>query len=74
MKITHQCTVSKIVKQYNFTGSRAPKKLNHFQTVPECTFQDSILLETMVQASGSSILEELHNDLAIHRDCRELIT
>jgi len=30
--------VSKIVKQYNLTGSTAPKKLNHVRTVPKCTF------------------------------------
>ena len=66
--------VSKIVKQYNLTGSTAPKTLNHVQTVPKCTFQDSILLETMVQASGSSSLKELRDDLAIHGDCGELST
>jgi len=51
--------VSKIVKQYKLTRSTAPKKLNHVRTVPKCTFQDSILLETMVQASASSSLKEL---------------
>ena len=66
--------VSKIVKQYNLTGSTAPKKLNHVRTVPRCTFQDSILLETMVQARGLSSLKELHDDLAIHGDCGELST
>ena len=66
--------VSKIVKQYNLTGSTAPKKLNHVRIVPICTFQDSILLETMVQASASSSLKELHDDLAIHGDCGELST
>ena len=66
--------VSKIVKQYNLTGSTAPKKLNHVRTVPKCTFQDSILLETMVQARGSSSLKELRDDLAIHGDCGELST
>ena len=66
--------VSKIVKQYNLTGSTAPKTLNHVQTVPKCTFQDSILLETMVQARGSSSLKELRDDLAIHGDCGELST
>ena len=40
--------VSKIVKQYILTGSTAPKQSNHVRTVPRCTFQDSILLETMV--------------------------
>ena len=49
--------VSKIVKQYIVTGSTAPKQSNHVRTVPRCTFQDSILLETMVQASGSSSLK-----------------
>ena len=49
--------VSKIVKQYILTGSTAPKQSNHVRTVPRCTFQDSILLETMVQASGSSSLK-----------------
>ena len=48
--------VSKIVQPYNLTGSMAPKKLNHVRTVPKCTFQDSILLETMVQARGLSSL------------------
>ena len=67
-------SVSKIVKQYNLTGSTAPKKLNHVRTVPKCTFQDSILLETMVQARGSSSLKELRDDLAIHGDCGELST
>ena len=66
--------VSKIVKQYNLTGSTAPKKLNHVRTVPRCTFQDSILLETMVQARGLSSLKELRDDLAIHGDCGELST
>ena len=66
--------VSKIVKQYNLTGSTAPKKLNHVRTVPKCTFQDSILLETMVQARGLSSLKELRDDLAIHGDCGELST
>ena len=65
-------SVSKIVNQYNLTGSTAPKKLNHVRTVPKCTFQDSILLETMVQARGSSSLKELRDDLAIHGDCGEL--
>ena len=46
--------VSKIVKPCILTGSTAPKQSNHVRTVPRCTFQDSILLETMVQASGSS--------------------
>ena len=74
-KITHQQGCSfKIVKQYNLTGSRAPKKLNHVRTVPRCTFQDSILLETMVQARGLPSLKELRDDLAIHGDCRELST
>ena len=49
--------VSKIVKPYILTGSTAPKKSNYVRTVPKCTFQDSILLETMVQASGSSSLK-----------------
>ena len=49
--------ISKIVKQYILTGSTAPKQSNHVRTVPRCTFQDSILLETMVQASGSSSLK-----------------
>ena len=49
--------VSKIVKSYILTGSTAPKQSNHVRTVPRCTFQDSILLETMVQASGSSSLK-----------------
>jgi len=62
--------VSKVVKQCNLTGSTAPKKLNHVRTVPKCTFQDSILLETMVQASASSSLKELRDDLAIHGDWR----
>lgn len=66
--------VSKIVKQYTLTGSSAPKNLNHARTVPKCTFQDSILLETMVQASASSFLKELCDDLAIHGDCGELST
>lgn len=66
--------VSKIVKQYNLTGSTAPKKVNHVRTVPKCTFQDSILLETMVQASGSSSLKQLCHYLAIHGDCGELST
>ena len=66
--------VSKIIKPYNLTGSTAPKKLNHVRTVPKCTFQDSILLETMVQARGSSSLKELRDDLAIHGDCGELST
>ena len=62
--------VSKIIKQYNLTGSTAPKTL----TVPKCTFQDSVLLETMVQASGSSSFKELRDDFAIHGDCGELST
>ena len=66
--------VSKIVKPCNLTGSTAPKKLNHVWTVPKCTFRDSILLETMVQARGSSSLKELHDDFAIHSDCGELST
>ena len=66
--------VSKIVKQYNLTGSTAPKKLNHVRTVPRCTSQDSILLKTMVQARGLSSLKELRDDLAIHGDCGELST
>ena len=66
--------VSKIVKPYNLTGSTAPKKLNHVRTVPKCTFQDSILLETMVQARGSSSLKELRDDFAIHGDWGELST
>ena len=66
--------VSKIVKQYIVTGSTAPKQSNHVRTVPRCTFQDSILLETMVQASVSSSLKELRDDLAIHGDCGELST
>ena len=61
--------VSKIVKQYNLTGSPAPKKLNHVRTDPRCTFQDSILLETVVQARGLSSLKKLRDDLAIHGDC-----
>ena len=61
-------------KQYNLTGSTVPKKLNHVRTVPNCTFQDSILLETMVQARGLSSLKELRDDLAIHGDCGELST
>ena len=56
------------------TGSNAPKKLNHVRTVPKCTFQDSILLDTMVQARGSSSLQELRDDLAIHGDCGILST
>ena len=66
--------VSKIIKPYNLTGSTAPKKLNHVRTVPKCTFQDSILLETMVQARGSSSLKELRDDFAIHGDWGELST
>ena len=66
--------VSNIVKRYNLTGSTVPKKLNHVRTVPKCTFQDSILLEIMVQASSSSSLKELRDDLAIHGDCGELST
>lgn len=53
--------VSKIVKQYNLTGSTAPKTLNHVRTAPKCSFQDSILLETMVQASALSSLKELRD-------------
>ena len=56
------------------TGSTAPKTLNHVRTVPKCSFKDSILLETNVQASGSSSLKELRDDLAIHGDCGELST
>jgi len=66
--------VSKIVKQYNWTGNTVPKKLNHVRTVPKCTFQDSILLETMVQASASSSFKEFLDGLAIHGDCGELST
>ena len=66
--------VSKIVKQYNLTGSTAPKKLNHVRMVPRCTSQDSILLETMAQARSLSSLKELRDDLAIHCDCGELST
>lgn len=55
-------SVSNIVKQYNLTGSTAPKKLDHVRTLPKYTFQDSILLETMVQASASSSLKELRDD------------
>ena len=66
--------VSKIVKEYNLTGSTAPKTLNHVPTDPKCTFQDSVLLETMVQASASSSLKELRDDLANHGDCGELST
>ena len=39
--------VSKIIKQYNLTGSMAPKRLNDVRTVLKCTLQDSILLETI---------------------------
>ncbi|XP_068707723.1 paired box protein Pax-1-like [Montipora foliosa] len=66
--------VSNLVKRYNLTGSMVPKKLNHVRTVPKYTFQESILLETMVQASSSSSLKELRDDLAIHGDCGELST
>lgn len=51
-----------------------PKKLTHVRTVPQCTFQDSILLETVVETSGSSSLKELRDDLAIHGDCGEMST
>ena len=56
--------VSNIVKRYNLIGS----------TVPKYTFQESILLETMVQASSSSSLKELRDNLAIHGDCGKLST
>ena len=55
------------------TGSTAPKTLNHVRTVPKCSFKDSILLETNVQASGSSSLKELRDDLAIHDDCWQIV-
>ena len=53
--------------------ARLPKRWI-VRTVPKCSFQDSVLLETMVQASGSSSLKELRDDLAIHGDCGELST
>ena len=66
--------VSNIVKWYNLTESTVPRKLNHVRTVPKCTFQDSIPLETIVPASSSSSLKEQRDDLAIHGDCGELST
>ena len=50
------------------SGSTAPKPLNHTRTASKCSFQDSMLLETLVQTKGSSSLRELRDNLAIHGD------
>ena len=61
--------VSKAVEQFWESGSTAPKPLNQTRTASKCIFQDSMLLETMVQTKESSSLRELRGNLAIHGDC-----
>ena len=67
-------TISKIVKQFRESGSEAPKPLNHTMAASKCSFQDSMLLQTMAQTKGSSSLRELRDDLTIHGDCGVLAT
>ena len=68
--------VSKVVKQFQESGSTTSKPLNHTRTASKCSFQDSMFLETLVQTNGSSSLRELHvsGNLAIYGDCGVLST
>ena len=67
-------TVSNIVKHYRVRGTTSPKPLNHIRSGTKYSFEDSILLGTIVQAKGSSSLRELRDNLAMCGDYGVLST
>lgn len=62
-------TVSRILKRYEQHGTVAPDSRDHTRTLKKLTFQDSILLETMVLNKGSTSLKELQADLNRFGNC-----
>jgi hypothetical protein len=65
-------TVSKYVKQYRETGNVDPLPRNHLRTPSKLSFDDSILLETIVQTKGSTSIREIKEHLIDFAGCGEL--
>ena len=62
-------TVSNILKRYRATGQTASLPKDHVGTESKLSFQDSLLLETIVSHKGSTSLTEMQEQLNEHGDC-----
>ena len=62
-------TVSNILKRYRATGQTASLPKDHVRTESKLSFQDSLLLETIVSHKGSTSLTEMQEQLNEHGDC-----
>ena len=67
-------TVSKYVKRYRETGTVESSQRNHIRTPSKLTFEDSVLLETIVENKGSTSLKEMQSELSDFGDCGEIST
>ena len=54
-------TVSNILKRYRATGQTASLPKDHVRTESKLSFQDSLLLETIVSHKGSTSLKKCRN-------------
>ena len=67
-------TVSKYAKMYREKGDIEPFPRKHIRTRSKLSFDDSLLLETIVQTKGSTSLKEMKSELSNFADCREVST
>ncbi|CAB3980106.1 paired box Pax-9 isoform X2 [Paramuricea clavata] len=67
-------TVSKYVKMYREKGNIEPCQKNHIRTPSKLSFDDAVLLETIVQNRGSTSLKEMQTELSEFGDCGDVST
>ena len=67
-------TISNIVKLHRDSGSVNCREQNYTRTLSKLTFEDSILLETIVTEQVSTSLLEIQKELIQHGDCENIST
>ena len=67
-------TVWKYAKMYREKGNIEPFPRKHIRTRSKLSFDDSLLLETIVQTKGSTSLKEMKSELSNFGDCGEVST
>lgn len=62
-------TIGYILKLHQHTGNVDCRERNHIRTQSKLTFEDSILVETIISDKGSTSLREIQKQLIDHGEC-----
>ncbi|CAB3997076.1 Ankyrin repeat domain-containing 34B [Paramuricea clavata] len=65
-------TVSKIIKRYRDTGQTTSLPRDHIRTESKLSYNDSLLLETIVANKGSTSLREMQEQLNEYGNCGQI--